>query len=538
LPHDVAAATWGLQIVRIIRSKNEVIRWSTVTQSLSSVDMSIAGRVTGISGTTGGARLDIQGFAGASWDRQLVDSDFVTESSLAPSGNIFYRFTPSLTGTLTFNSDFSDTPLDSRQVNTSRFSLFLPEVRAFFLQDAAIFQFGGTNFENDPNGTPFFSRRIGIVDGQPVDIVAGAKLSGSHGRIKIGALSVQTKGDNGVGEQQLSTARLAAEVLSESRVGMVATSGDPTGVNDNSVVGMDFLYRNSGLFPGRQIVTDVFFLRSRTNGLHDGAYGAHVASLKDQFSWNISFKRLGENFQPMLGFANRVGVRRYGTEVNLKTRPQGGWLRWASIEGYAKVFTDLGGDTESEEFTLQHCGESNNGEQWCMSTGSTREVINEVFFLPTDIPVAPDDYRYVRARLQATTSPVYPASSDIAYEFGKYLNGSRQDFQLALESRLSRFLRVDLSHMLNWIRLPSGRVDIRITSVLLNVNFTPEMQFASQIQHDNISNQLSYAGRYSWEFRPQSELFFSLSQDYIGDPGSFRSTATGLTFRIGNTFRF
>jgi hypothetical protein len=190
LPHDVAAATWGLQIVRIIRSKNEVIRWSTVTQSLSSVDMSIAGRVTGISGATGGARLDIQGFAGASWDRQLIDSDFVTESSLAPSGNIFYRFTPSLTGTLTFNSDFSDTPLDSRQINTSRFSLFLPEVRAFFLQDAAIFQFGGTNFENDPNGTPFFSRRIGIVDGQPVDIVAGAKLSARR-RLQRGAHPVR-----------------------------------------------------------------------------------------------------------------------------------------------------------------------------------------------------------------------------------------------------------------------------------------------------------------------------------------------------------
>lgn len=538
LPHDVSAATWGLQIVRVIRSKNEVIRWSTVTQSLSSIDMSIAGRVTGIRSTTGGARVDLQGFVGASWDRRRVDNDLVSESSFDPSGNIFYRLTPSLTGTLTLNTDFADTPLDSRRVNTSRFSLFFPEVREFFLQDAAIFQFGGTNFENDANGTPFFSRRIGIVNGQPVDIVAGAKLSGSHGRMNIGALTVQTKDDIGIGDQQLSTVRLAADVLGESRVGLVATSGDPTGIGHNSVLGVDFLYRNSGLFPGRQIVADTFFLRSSTNVLHDGAYGVHVASLKEQFSWNVSFKRLGQHFQPMLGFANRVGVQRYGADVNLKTRPQDGWFRWASIEAYATVFTDLSGNTESEEFKLQHCGESDNGEQWCVNTSSTRDVTNELFYLPTDIPVAPGDYRYVRARLRAKTSPVYPASVDVSYEFGNYLNGIRQDFQLTLESRLSRFLRADLTHILNRIRLPSGRVDIRITSVSLNVNFTPEMQFASQIQHDNISKQLSYAGRYSWEFRPQSELFVSLSQDYIGESGLFRSTATGLTFRLGNTFRF
>lgn len=538
LPHDIAAASWGMQIVRVIRSKNEVIRWSTVTQSLSSVDMSIAGRVSGIHASTGGARLDLQGFAGASWDRNRTDGSHASDSSFDPSGNIFYRITPSLTGTLTVNTDFSDTPLDVRQVNTSRFSLFFPEVREFFLQDAAIFQFGGANFENDVNGTPFFSRRIGIVNGQPVDILAGAKLSGSLQRMNIGALSVQTKDTVGVDRQQLSAVRIAADVLGESRVGMVATIGDPTGASDNSVLGMDFLYRNSELFAGRQIVVDTFLLKSRTDGLDDSAYGAYISSPKDEFSWNVGFKRIGEDFQPRLGFVNRAGVRRFNAGTIFNFRPRDSWLRLASIGGYATVFTDLHGTTESEEYKLQHCGESDNGEQWCVNTSSIREVISETFFLPTEIPVESGDYRYSRLRIQGKTSPVYPASVDVAYEFGDYLGGTRKDFEITLESRLSRFLRANISHSLNQIRLPTGRVDIRITSTTINVNFTPEMQFASQIQYDNISRRLSYAGRYSWEFRPQSELFLSLLQNYIGEPGSFQSTETGLTFRIGNTFRF
>lgn len=538
LPHDVAAASWGLQIVRVVRSKNEVIRWSTVTQSLSSVDMSIAGRVSGIRASTGGARLDVQAFAGAHWERRSVAGNRASDASFDPSGNVFYRFTPSLTGTLTVNTDFSDTPLDVRQVNTSRFSLFFPEVREFFLQDAAIFQFGGANFENDVNGTPFFSRRIGIVNGQPVDILAGGKLSGSLGRMNIGALSVQTKDAVGVDQQQLSSVRLAAEVLGESRVGMVATFGDPTGASDNSVLGMDFLYRNSRLFAGRQLVVDTFLLESRTGGLDDRAYGAYISSPKDEFSWNVGFKEIGQDFQPRLGFVNRAGVRRFNAGTIFNIRPRDSWLRLASIEGYATVFTDLRGTTESEEYKLQHCGESDNGETWCVNTSSIREVIDETFFLPADIPVEPGDYRYARMRIQGKTSPVYPASVDVAYEFGNYLGGTREDFEITLESRLSRFLRANLSYTLNQIRLPTGDVDIRITSTTINVNFTPEMQFASQIQYDNISRRLSYAGRYSWEFRPQSELFLSVMQDYIGEPGSFRSTETGLTFRIGNTFRF
>ena len=538
LPHDRSAQSWGLQIVRVIRKNNEVVRWSAITQSLGSIDMSIAGRLHGIEGETSGRGLDVQGFVRTSWDRQSVASGFDDTSAVEPSANVFYRITPSLTGTLTVNTDFSDTPLDSRQVNTSRFSLFFPEVREFFLQDAAVFQFGGANFQNDVNGTPFFSRRIGIVDGQPVDIGSGVKLSGSVGRTNIGVLTVRTKDADLPDAPQLTSVRFSAEVLAESRLGLVVTDGDPAGLADNSVFGADFLYRNSHIRPGRQYLVDTFYLASNDDALRDEAYGINASSTSDAFAWHLAYKYVGRDFRPRLGFVNRAGTRRYDAGLTLTARPADNWVAWASLESGLTIYRSLAGKIETSDVTLQHCGESRHAETWCLSAYSTREVIDELFLLPGEVPVAVGDYRYARLGLQAKTSTINPVTLNVACTLGDYFDGSRQDIDLIFESRLSRFIRANIEYALNRIRLPSGGVDIRIVSMNVNLNFTPEMQFASQIQHDNISRRLSYFGRFSWEFRPESELFLSLSQDYLGEPGSFRSEGTGLTFRIGNTFRF
>ena len=116
-------------------------------------------------------------------------------SSFTAGGNAFYKVTPALTDTLTVNPDFSDAPLDLRQVNTTRFSLFMPETRDFFLQDVAAFEFGGRSFGRNSqdrvsnNGRPFFSRNIGLVQGQPVSLIVGGKLSGEYGGFNVGALS-------------------------------------------------------------------------------------------------------------------------------------------------------------------------------------------------------------------------------------------------------------------------------------------------------------------------------------------------------------
>src|SRR5262249_51392989 len=148
---------WGFDILRMLKHKNEEIRWGPAPASVGINDISFGGTLTGLAGLRQGLGLDVQVYSGVRYKHQWrgTSDDDVT---FHPSGNTYYKITPSLTGTLTLNTDFSDAPLDKRRVNTSRFSLFEPETRQFFLQDAAAFDFGGRNFgENDENGTAFLS---------------------------------------------------------------------------------------------------------------------------------------------------------------------------------------------------------------------------------------------------------------------------------------------------------------------------------------------------------------------------------------------
>src|SRR5690606_12269105 len=172
---------------------------------------------------------------------------------------------------------FSATEADNRQVNLSRFSLFFPEKRDFFLQDVDIFNFGGRggggNFgNNNQNGIPFYSRRIGLSPfGTPVDIDAGVKLTGRVGQWNVGALAVQ-QGESGVlDEQQLFVGRASANVLGESNVGVIFTSGNPiTGV-DNSLVGADFRYQNTRFSDTHTLRGDAYYQQTDTDGLDGNA---------------------------------------------------------------------------------------------------------------------------------------------------------------------------------------------------------------------------------------------------------------------------
>ena len=189
---------------------------------------------------------------------------------------MFYKLTPSLNASLTLNTDFSATEVDDRQVNLTRFGLFFPEQRDFFLQDADIFEFGriGQRSMDSPfarpleeNALPFFSRRIGLsATGEPVDLEGGGKLSGRAGRWTIGTLAIRQDEFENVEPADLFVGRVAANVLAESAVGLIVTDGDPLSNLDNSVAGVDFRYQNTRLPNGRTLESEAWYQQSSTEG--------------------------------------------------------------------------------------------------------------------------------------------------------------------------------------------------------------------------------------------------------------------------------
>ena len=248
--------TWGLNLNRRVARNNETMGWVSRNRTQSPA---ISGELTGISGLRQGLGLDIVPSLTAISRRDY--SPRADESDVEPSLDVFYKLTPSLNASLTLNTDFSATEVDDRQVNLTRFGLFFPEQRDFFLQDADIFEFGriGQRTMDSPfarpleeNGLPFFSRRIGLsATGEPVDLEGGGKLSGRAGRWTIGTLAIRQDEFQTVEASDLFVARVAANVLAESAVGLIVTDGDPLSNLDNSVAGIDFRYQNTRLPNGR-----------------------------------------------------------------------------------------------------------------------------------------------------------------------------------------------------------------------------------------------------------------------------------------------
>ncbi|MEE8542444.1 MAG: DUF5916 domain-containing protein, partial [Gammaproteobacteria bacterium] len=316
LPFDPTIDTWGFNFGRGIRRRGEEVAWVSRNRSYNP---SIMGLATGFEGMDQGLGLDV--VPSVSGNRLEAFSPSTTDSNLEPSLDVFYRLTPSLNASLTLNTDFSAAEVDDRQVNLTRFNLFFPEKRDFFLNDADLFELGrigrrgngATSGSSRNNGRPFFSRRLGLSpSGTPVDLTAGGKLSGRVGRWNVGALAIRQDEFESTSAGTIFLGRASANVFEESSVGMIATHGDPNSNRDSSLIGVDFRYLNTRLPGGRVLEADAWFQRSDTEGLdgENSAFGFGV-SMPNNAGWRggLAVKELEANFDPALGFVSRSNVR-------------------------------------------------------------------------------------------------------------------------------------------------------------------------------------------------------------------------------------
>ena len=311
--------TWAINFSRAVRRKSEEISWVSRNRTYNP---SIVGLATGLEGMDQGLGLDVVPAVALNRRRQFDPSGSLSDAR--PSLDLFYKITPALNGALSLNTDFSATEVDSRQVNLTRFNLFFPEQRDFFLQDTDIFEFGrigtrkfdvnvASSRPSRENGRPFFSRRLGLSDsGQPVDLNYGAKLSGRIGPWSVGALAVRQAEFGTVRSSDVFAGRASLSILEESAIGFIVTEGDPNSNLDNSVVGADFRFLNSRLGNGRVLEADAWLLQSDTEGQSgdDRAFGLGLrAPNRTGLRWSLETKEIQRNFNPALGYVNRAGIR-------------------------------------------------------------------------------------------------------------------------------------------------------------------------------------------------------------------------------------
>ncbi len=539
ISYDKARTDWGFDFFRLVRRKNERIRWSSIVETIPSPDISRSGTLTGISGIDGGLGLDFQAYSAIRYQRDW-DAPGHTGFQYRPSGNIFYKVTPSLTGTLTFNTDFSDTPLDQRQVNISRFALFYPETRDFFLQDASAFEFGGLPIHDDNNAKPFFSRNIGLVNGsEPVDLLAGGKLSGNYEGLDIGALVVRTNGAGAIGGQTLSVARVSMPIMDHSKLGLIFTNGDPTGVSQNSVAGGDFQFRAPDLIPGKEVQADVYYERSFSSTVgDDDSFGAELNFPNEPWYGNLRFKDVGEHFDPALGFVSRPGIREYDLNLARRIRPTDSFVRWYENGVWADEFTGLNNVSQSALEGTWTAAYTQRGEFALLETWNDYEKIPVAFSLPHNVvvPAADYDWQVFHGHVETATDRFIAAVFDV--QCCGFYNGHLLKTDLTLNLHPDDTFTFSGEHVMEQISLPTGHVAIHIGSIDAAMNFTPDMQLRMQTQYDNISHNLGFSLRYRWEFIPGTELLIAAGDDSTVDGfGRYVSHLSQVSVRIGHIFR-
>jgi Carbohydrate family 9 binding domain-like len=545
---DPSQSQWVIDFSREIRRKNERARWSSISAAERPADISRAGTLTGITGTNQGLGLDIQVYGALRYRFDWQQPQRETFSFRA-SGNAFYKITPQLTGTLTLNPDFSNSPLDLLQINTTRFNLFQPETRDFFLQDVATFEFGGRGFTTGgrgagdypyppENGSPFFSRNMGLANGLPVSLIGGTKLSGEFAGFGVGALSVVT---NGTGDTQhsqvLSVARITRPI-GESKLGIIFTNGDPTGGSKNTLTGADFQFRDSNILPGKILQSDFFYQRSfsDTKG-DDDSFGVAINYPNEPWGLDTRFKQVGTNFFPALGFVNRLGIRQFDGILQRRDRNVLGW-RWLDFATSWYFVTDLSNRLESRENGIWTGISSRAGDQYYIKAFDSFEAVPATFKVAGKVPVPAGRYHWTNGNLSLQSSNARPLTASLDIVCCSFYDGNYFRVDLRTDIRLGALLQLVPRYTYTYIDLPGGLLNIHAVSANFIVSFTPDMQLVNQVQFDSVSERFTLSMRYRWEYQPGQELFVSVGQSARIPGEEFVAGSTQVVVRLGHTFRF
>jgi hypothetical protein len=528
--------TWGLNFSRRIAAKNERMVWVSNDRRY---DPSSAGLATGLTGMNQGMGLDIVPSTSATHEKKF--SSGASDTNFEPSLDVFYKLTTGLNGALTVNTDFSATEVDDRQVNLTRFNLFFPEKRDFFLREADIFEFGRLN----QNGRPFFSRRIGLSrSGEAIDLELGGKISGRIGDWELGALSIRQDKATNVDADTLSVVRVKKGILAESTIGVILTDGNPTSNLDNSLAGMDFLYRKSDLPGGRIFELSSWYQQTNTEGVtgDDSAKGISVAfPSQEGLTGEIQFNSFDDNFNPAMGFANRRGIDQLEAAINYTWRPESGPFQTILFGASRERFEDSKGNLQSQGGAITPFQITTNaGDSMFLRSNFDKEVLITPFEISPGVVLQPGEYDFENHGISFSTAGFRKISGSISYLEGTFWSGRQTRVFGNLTWVPSPRIRTNVGFNVTDVTLPEGEFTTRLLTAGFDYIFSNELSWVNLVQYDNISETLGINMRLNWIPVPGQEFFFVVNhnlEDFDRD-NRFHSAASTVTAKFSYTFRY
>jgi hypothetical protein len=511
--------TWGVQIRRHVRRNNEFAFLTYVPASSggssSIFRVSAAADLVGLDLPSAGKNIEIKPYATSSLTSDHTLAEPVSNDTDGDVGvDLKYGITANITADLTYNTDFAQVEVDEQQVNLTRFSLFFPEKREFFLEGQGTFDFGrGSSrgfggFGSEPR--IFFSRRIGLSSGEAVPIIGGGRVTGKTGRLGFGMMNLQTKNLAGVTpETNFSVVRVKRDILRRSSIGAVFTNRSESVAVDgtNQVYGVDGAFNF-----GQDVSFSGFYAQSRTPGMNrdNESYVGRAGYRGDRYGLSGDYTVVGDNFNPEVGLVRRDNFRRHSTSARFSPRPRSIesirqfrlFARYERIEGLETdaLETEVLGGGLSVEFE--------NSDQIFMFGRISFERLDTPLPVSSAVSVPVGDYDFKSVTFNYTLGRQRRVSGFFSFQIGEFYDGDimsvgyRQG-RISLNERFS--LEPSVSY--NDVKLLAGDFTTTLVGLRADYAFTPLMFVGGLVQYDSDSDSFSSNLRFRWEYAPGSEFF-------------------------------
>ncbi len=529
---------WGVQLRRGIRRRAEMAYLTALPISAAGggagagtagvFRVSQAGTLVGLVPPAAGRNLEIKPYAIGGLTRNVVTNPSGGHVRDGDVGlDVKYGLTDGLTADLTYNTDFAQVEVDEQQVNLTRFSLFFPEKREFFLEGRGIFDFarggfraaGGGGFFGGGNApTLFYSRRIGLQAGEVVPILGGGRVTGKVGPFDVGALSISTD-DQALGAAEstnFTVVRVKRDILRRSAIGGIFTNRTVSLSGDGSsrTYGVDATF---AFFENVEALGS--YARTETPGLtgEDTSYQTRFGYGGDRYGLQVDHLLVEDNFNPEVGFPRRDNFRRTYAEGRFSPRP----TSLASVRQFRMIGSVdyvLAADTEVLETRtnqLRFQTELQNSDTFGVTLTDSYELLVEPFSPGgADFSVPVGGHAFTDAEISYRFGEQRPFSGSASLQRGGFFNGDITALTLR-QARIAILpqLSVEPSVSFNWIDTPQGsfRTDLVVTRV--NYAFNARMFFSGLVQYNSASDTVSNNLRFRWEYSPGSEIFVVYTED-------------------------
>ena len=563
------AQVWGVQLRRTIRRKNELVFLTPLPISAGRTGIfriSQAATLVGLEVPAGVSRLEIKPYGIGGLTTDLAAAPPRRNAGEGAAGlDVKYGLTQNLTADLTYNTDFAQVEVDEQQVNLTRFSLFFPEKREFFLEAQGIFNFargaadggrrntglrrqgGGNRRGQDAGNAPtlFYSRRIGLEGGAVVPIVGGGRVTGKVGDFDVGALNIQTDAEatSGALPTNFTVVRIKRDILRRSSIGALVTSRSVSLAGDGS----SRAYGADATFSFHDNVNFLGYLAKTSTPGRDGedlSYQGQFVYAGDRYGLQAEHLVIEENFVPEVGFLRRSNFRRSYATGRFSPRPDAiEAVRQFRFEGsFDYLLTADTGYVETRQTQVAFLTEFENSDRLGVSAADNYELLVEPFEAGPDVTLPVGGYGFRDVELLYAPGAQRRLSGELRVLIGEYFNGSIRSLTFSRgRLELTPQLSIEPTISVNWIDTPHGafRADLVVSRV--TYTFTPRMFFSGLVQYNSSTSTVGNNLRLRWEYTPGSELFVVYTDERHADPfrpdRSYGLRSRGLVVKVNRLFR-